>query len=100
MLIVNKNEEGSKLTLSLEGRLDMLTTDILENALDGALDQVEELVMDLKDLEYISSAGLRIFLKAEQAVEEKNGTMKIINLSDDVHEIFEITGFADVFTIE
>ena len=100
MLIVNKNEEGSKLTLSLEGRLDMLTTDILENALDGALDQVEELVMDLKDLEYISSAGLRIFLKAEQAVEQKNGTMKIINLSDDVHEIFEITGFADVFTIE
>ena len=99
MLNIKKNLEGEKLTVALEGRLDTVTAPELENELKESLDSVTELVLDLKDLEYISSAGLRVLLTAQKSMNQK-GTMKLINVNETVMEIFEVTGFVDILTIE
>ena len=94
-----KNEEGEKLTVALVGRLDTTTAPSLENELKKSLDGVTGLYLDFKELEYISSAGLRVILAA-QKVMSKQGEMKIINANSDIMEVFEITGFVDILTIE
>lgn len=94
-----KNEEGEKLTVALVGRLDTTTAPSLEAELKKSLDGVKELYLDFKELEYISSAGLRVILAA-QKVMSKQGEMKIINVNSDIMEVFEITGFIDILTIE
>lgn len=94
-----KNGEGAKLVVSIIGRLDTTTAPALENELKRSLDGITELVLDFKELEYVSSAGLRVLLAA-QKVMSKQGEMKITNVNDDIMEVFEITGFVDILTIE
>ncbi len=99
MLNINKNLDGEKLMVALEGRLDTVTAPEFETELKDSLDAVTELIMDMKDLEYISSAGLRVLLTAQKSMNQK-GTMKLINVNDTVMEIFDVTGFVDILTIE
>lgn len=96
---VNINKEDSNLTIEIEGRLDTLTSPELEKEVDSALDGITNLVVDLKNLEYISSAGLRVLLGVAQVMEDQ-GDMKVINASSEVMDIFEVTGFDEVLTIE
>ena len=98
-MTINKQLDGSKLNIALEGRLDTNTAPELEAELRTALDGVTELVFDLKDLASVSSAGLRVLLSA-QKVMNKQGSMVIRNANDDLKEIFDVTGFNDILTIE
>ena len=82
-----------------EGRLDTLTAPELESAIEASLDGTQELVLDLEKLEYISSAGLRVLLIAQKKM-SKQGEMKLIHVSDTIMEIFEVTGFTDILTIQ
>ena len=99
MLNINKNIADGKANFSLEGRLDTVTAPDLEKELKGSLDGVTELIMDFDKLEYISSAGLRVLLSA-QKVMTRQGGMKVIHVNDMIMEIFEVTGFSDILTIE
>ena len=99
MLNIVKTEDAGKVIIALEGRLDTTTAPKLEEELKSVLDGVSELTMDFEKLEYISSAGLRVLLSA-QKIMSKQGSMKIINVNDVVMEIFEVTGFVDILTIE
>lgn len=96
---INKTIENDKLTIALEGRLDTLTAPQLDAEIQGKLDGVKTLVFDFKKLAYISSAGLRILLMA-QKIMNKQGSMVIKNASSEIKEIFEVTGFCDILTIE
>lgn len=96
---INKNVEGTKLNLALEGRLDTMTAHQLEAEFKQSIDGMTELVLDFAALEYISSAGLRVLLSA-QKVMNKQGKMIICNVNDTVMEVFDITGFADILTIQ
>ena len=99
MLNIAKTIEEGKAAFALEGRLDTVTAPDLERELKAALEGVSELTMDLEKLEYVSSAGLRVLLSA-QKVMNKQGKMKLVNVSDTIMEIFEVTGFSDILTIE
>ena len=99
MLNINKSCENEKLTVALSGRLDTTTAPELEKSLKESLNDVSELVMDLNGLEYISSAGLRVLLSAQKTM-MKQGSMKVTHVSETVMEIFEVTGFVDILTIE
>ena len=90
----NKNKEGNKLTLAPIGRIDTITSPELEAAV--VLDGVDELVFDLAQVDYISSAGLRVLLSAQKKMAGKS--MKIVNSKPAVKEVFDITGFSDIFT--
>ena len=94
-----KNLDGNKLTIALEGRLDTSTAPNLEAELKGSLDGVASLILDFNKLEYISSAGLRVVLAAQKTM-SKQGEMKLVGVNDEVMEVFEITGFVDILTIE
>ena len=94
-----KNIDGNVCNIALQGRLDTTTAPQLENELKSSLDGIEELNFDLAGLEYISSAGLRVLLSA-QKVMNAQGSMKIKNAIPEVLEVFEITGFTDILTIE
>ena len=83
----------------VEGRLDTTTAPELEAALSASLSGINALVIDLAKLEYISSAGLRVILKAQKLM-NMLGTMKLINVNESIMEVFEITGFVDILTIE
>ena len=98
-MTINQNREGNQLTLFLEGRLDTTTAPELEAVVDTALTDVETLVLDLEQLEYVSSAGLRVFLKAQKLMNTK-GIMKTIHVNATIMEDFDITGFVDILTIE
>ncbi len=99
-MTIHKTLEGKKLTLALEGRLDTMTAPQLEQELEQCLDGLESLVFDFSQLEYISSAGLRVLLMAQKKMDDQ-GTMVIQNVNDSVMEVFELTGFADkVLTIK
>lgn len=94
-----KKFDGNALTITLEGRLDTTTAPQLEAELNESLTDVTDLVFDFSKLEYISSAGLRILL-ASQKTMAKKGTMKICGVCDEIMEVFSITGFSDILTIE
>ena len=96
---IEQNRNGNALTLALEGRLDTVTAPQLEAALKEALPGVEQLTFDLEKLEYISSAGLRVLLSAQKTM-HKQGAMKVKNANEMILEIFEVTGFCDILTIE
>lgn len=98
-MTIAKTLEGKKLTVALEGRLDTGTSPQLESELKTSVNGVEELVLDLKDLAYMSSAGLRVLLAA-QKVMNRQGSMKVIHVNETIAEIFEITGFNEILTIE
>jgi len=92
---VVKNSENGKLTVAVEGNIDTVTSPTLEAEL--SLDGVSELVMDFAGVEYVSSAGLRLLVKAFKEMSARGGAMKIANVRPIVREVFDITGFADRF---
>jgi len=94
-----KNRTDAALNLALEGRLDTTTAPQLEAELKQSLDGVKELTLDFAKLEYLSSAGLRVLLAA-QKVMNKQGSMVIRNVNDVIAEVFDVTGFSDILTIE
>ena len=96
---ITKTIEGAKLTLALEGRLDTTTAPQLEAEVKGALTGVTELALDFSRLEYLSSAGLRVILAA-QKIMNKQGKMVIRHVNETILEVFEVTGFSDILTIE
>ena len=85
--------------IELTGRLDTTTAPSLDKIINDDVDATNDLVIDLKQIEYISSAGLRVILGAQKKM-QKNGSMKVTNVRDEVMEVFEMTGFADILTIE
>ena len=99
MLNVEKKLDGDKLYVSVEGRLDTITSPDLEKEVNESIENVKDLTLDFEKVEYISSSGLRVLL-AEQKVMNKQGSMKVINVNDTIMEIFEVTGFTDILTIE
>ncbi len=94
-----EKKTGEHAVLTLTGRLDTSTAPEMEAVLEKILPEAKTLVMDLEKLEYISSAGLRLVLKAQKTM-MKQGGMKLVHVPDDVMEVFNITGFADFLTIE
>ena len=98
-MTINHSKSGSTLSIALGGRMDTTTAPQLEAVLKDALEGVTELNFDFQSLEYISSAGLRVLLGA-QKIMNRQGSMTIRNVSAEIMEIFEITGFADILTIE
>lgn len=96
---VIKNLDGGKMVAEVKGRLDTATAPDLEKELKESLDGVTELILDFSELEYVSSAGLRVILSM-QKIMSKQGSMVIRGVNDVVMEIFEVTGFADILTIE
>lgn len=97
-MTITKELNGTSLTILLDGRLDTGAAPALEAELRHSLDGITELIFDFEKLEYTSSAGLRILL-ATQKVMNRQGSMIVRNVSEDIAEIFEITGFSDVLTI-
>lgn len=98
-MTINKKKEGTALTVEIEGRLDTTTAPRLEAELRENIDGVESLVLDFAALEYVSSAGLRVLLSA-QKVMNRQGSMVIRNVNEDVMDVFEVTGFVDILTVE
>ena len=96
---IKKVKNGAELNLAVEGRLDTTTAPQLEAELKQSISGVETLVLDFANLEYLSSAGLRVLLAA-QKVMNKQGEMIIRNVNETIAKIFEITGFSDILTIE
>ncbi len=99
MFKVKTEISGESILISLEGLLDSQTASDLTAVLDENLDKVNNIQFDFANLEYLTSAGLRAILVAQQAMNDKNGTMTVKNISPDIMKIFDMTGFADVLTI-
>jgi anti-sigma B factor antagonist len=99
MLNINSNIDAQNATLSLGGRLDTTTAPEFEAAVKALPEDVTALVIDMEALDYISSAGLRVLLVAQKTMNKK-GSMKVVHINETVMEIFEVTGFADILTIE
>ncbi len=98
-MTINKIFENEKAVLKISGRLDTQTAPELEKVFDEISETCKELVFDMAELAYISSAGLRVILKAQKLMNGQ-GTMKLIGVNESVMEVFEITGFLDILTIE
>ena len=99
MFEITKNVENQKAVLALKGKLDTTTAPELDKTINEIISDIKELVFDFADLEYISSAGLRVLLSAQKAMNAR-GEMKLKNVGETVMEIFEVTGFSDILTIE
>ena len=99
MLNIEKQISDDGLMIVLDGRLNTTTTPELETTLKGSLDGVKALTIDMEALEYISSAGLRVLLSV-QKIMNRQGQMKVTHVSETIMEIFEVTGFSDILTIE
>ncbi len=98
-MLITKEANGNSLTIAIDGRLDTTTAPQLEAEITGGLEGVKELVIDMAKLVYVSSAGLRVLLKA-QKIMNKQGTMTVKNASQEIKEIFEVTGFDELLNIE
>lgn len=98
-MTIEKKINGEAVTLIVSGRLDTQTAPELEAELDAVLSGLKELTFDMTNLEYVSSAGLRVILKAQKAMNAQ-GSMKLTGVNDSIMEVFDITGFLDILTIE
>ena len=98
-MTIEKMTTGTATTLKIVGRLDTTTAPELEATIDACAAGVKELVLDCSALEYVSSAGLRVILKAQKLMNAQGG-MKLTNVNETIMEVFDITGFADILTIE
>ena len=98
-MTIEKKISGEAVTLVVSGRLDTQTAPELETELDTVLPGLKELIFDFANLEYVSSAGLRVILKAQKAMNAQ-GAMKLTGVNDSIMEVFDITGFLDILTIE
>ena len=98
-MTINKSVTGTTLTVEVEGRLDTMTAPELERVLKDSIQGITELIFDFDALAYVSSAGLRVLLSA-QKIMNKQGSMVIRNVCEMVMEVFEVTGFSDILTVE
>ena len=98
-MTITKKQNGTHLEIALEGRLDTVTAPELEKELNASLAAADTLTLDFENLAYISSAGLRVLLSAHKTMRAKGG-MKIVSVNELVREVLEVTGFADILTIE
>ena len=98
-MTIKKTQNAGTLNIAVEGRLDTTTAPELEAELKASLNGITQLIFDMEKLDYISSAGLRVLLSA-QKVMMRQGEMKLIHVNETVMEIFEVTGFSDILTIE
>ena len=98
-MTITKKQNGTALEIALEGRLDTMTAPDLEAELKSCLPGADSLTMDCQKLDYISSAGLRVLLTAHKTMSGKGG-MRLIHINEVVQEVFEVTGFSDILTIE
>ena len=98
-MTINKTRNGTDLTLLLEGRLDTTTSPQLEGELNASLDGITRLTLDMEKLAYLSSAGLRVILGAQKRM-NKQGEMVVRHVNETIMEVFEVTGFVDILTIE
>ena len=96
---IDFNKSNDSLSIALEGRLDTTTAPELEATIDACAADIKELVLDCSALEYVSSAGLRVILKAQKLMNAQ-GNMKLTHVNETIMEVFDITGFADILTIE
>ena len=94
---IKKNADTT--VIEIEGRIDTITAPALENAINDDIAGTKNLVLNMKGVEYISSAGLRVLLSAQKKM-QKIGSMKVINVCSEVMDVFEMTGFADILVIE
>ncbi len=99
-MTIDKKTNDASVELKLSGRLDTTTAPELEAELQDVLADTSELLLDFDGLEYLSSAGLRVLLAAQKKMNAKSGTMKLRNVNATIMEIFDITGFSDILTIE
>ena len=95
---ITKKRDGESIEIDLNGRLDTINAPLLEKETED-LEGVKKLIFDFSGVEYISSAGLRVILKAQKTM-NRQGVMRLKNVSDDVLDVFDITGFLDILTIE
>ena len=98
-MVIEKNIENNIADLKVSGRVDTITAPEFEAVMDECIVNLKELILDCKEMEYISSAGLRVILKTQKLM-NKQGSMKLINVNETIMEVFDITGFADILTIE
>ena len=98
-MTIEKTTGAEAVTLKVSGRLDTQTAPELEKELDASLPGTKDLTFDMSGLEYVSSAGLRVILKAQKAMNAQ-GSMKLTGVNDSIMEVFDITGFLDILTIE
>ena len=98
-MTIEIKRNAQETTIELVGRLDTTTAPALDKTINGDIEGTKNLVLDFKSLEYISSAGLRVLLGAQKKM-QKIGSMKVTNVCEEVMEVFEMTGFADILTIE
>ena len=98
-MTITKKQTASSLEIALEGRLDTTTAPELEKELKESLNGVSELTLDFEKLDYISSAGLRVLLSAQKLMNAQ-GSMRIVHVGETIMEIFEVTGFSEILTIE
>lgn len=100
MLTVNKNKDGAKLTAQLAGRVDVMTAPQFENEISSELEGVTELVLDLKQLDYMSSVGLRVVVGLQKTMTARKGKLTVCSPSEGVLDIFTATGLTDILDIE
>ena len=100
MLNISKTIRDDDAVFALEGRLDTATAQDLEHALQKTMPRVSKLTLDFENLDYISSAGLRVLLSAQKTMSAKDGEMKLLHVNEAILDIFEVTGFSDILTIE
>ena len=98
-MTIEKKANGAELTIIISGRLDTITAPQLENEIKNSLGGVSKLALDFAALDYLSSAGLRVLLAAQKTM-NKQGSMVVRNVNETISEIFEVTGFSDILTIE
>lgn len=96
---IEKKENGTEVTLALTGRLDTTTAPQLEEQIQESLAGAKKLILDFEQLEYLSSAGLRVLLTAHKAMVKSGGELEICHVNEIIHEVFEVTGFLDVLNI-
>lgn len=97
---ISKSINDSVLNISIEGRLDTITAPELESEISGVFDGISQVNLDFAALEYISSAGLRIVLGMQKQMNKQGGAMTVRNVNEEIMEIFDVTGFSDILTIE
>ena len=97
-MIINEKLENGTLTITLEGRLDTATSPQFQEVLSPAFDEAKEVILDFSGLAYVSSAGLRVLLMGQKAAQAKEASMKIRGVSEDIMDVFEMTGFSSILT--
>ena len=98
-MIIEMKRNAQELVMAVKGRLDTITAPALEKEMNENIQDIETLILDFSGLEYVSSAGLRVLLSTQKKM-QKHGAMKVINVGAEIMDVFEMTGFADILTIE